>query len=62
MEGKIRIEENQERHASCNCCSALEEVPRLWDIRFTFGGSSTLIKVCEKHLKELENEIERQLS
>lgn len=58
MKGYVEITENRERHASCNCCSSREETPRLWDVRFVFGGHTTLIKLCEKHLKEMSNQVD----
>jgi hypothetical protein len=55
----VEVAESEERYASCNCCPSTEETPKLWDIRFVFGNHTTLIKMCEKHLKGLRNEIDK---
>lgn len=55
----VEVTENTERHASCNCCSVSVNNPKLWDIRFVFGNQTNLIKMCEIHLKELRNEIDK---
>jgi hypothetical protein len=55
----VEVVPNKERRASCICCPSTEEIPDLWDVRFVFGNYTSVIKMCEKHLRELRNQIDK---
>lgn len=54
----ISISENTKLSTSCICCEIQYEIPKLWDVQFTFGSHVEIVKLCEMHLKSLKNEID----
>ena len=59
--GRVAIKKNEERYASCNCCSSSIEHDELWEIDFVMYYGTTKMRVCNVHLRQLKEEIERAI-
>lgn len=57
--GRVEIRRNEERYVSCNCCSSSIEHDELWEIDFVMYYGTSRMRVCNDHLRQLKEEIER---
>lgn len=61
MSNGIIVKENTLAFRSCACCGSLETATKLWDIHFTLANATRITILCEKHLNDLKNQIDKHL-
>ena len=61
MKGYIEITKSGDRYSLCNCCESKDERYPTYDVRFVYGISTTVIKLCEEHLREMRNQADKAL-
>lgn len=56
---KISVRINEDKNVSCNCCNHSEnnKDDLLYVIKFKMGNMDTVVRLCERHFIELQNEI-----
>ncbi|MEL3959670.1 hypothetical protein NST17_21175 [Caldifermentibacillus hisashii] len=60
-DGKVEIQINTNKFDACNCCASIERPNQLWDVEFKFNNHTTIIRLCEKHLEQLRDEVTKAL-